>query len=121
MTELTSKIASTSPVSETEEAQQSHAMHLGISFNGTQYLYREYKYDRITDAIAYAEHDVMREGRPPAVSSAVEWLDRPVPSAADREQMTLHGISFDGWRYRYRDYRYDRLSDAVSYASGQTR
>ncbi len=100
-------------------ADQAHAMHLGIAFNGVQFVYHDFKYDRLPDAVAYAELEAARGDGQAAVTNPAAWLDRPLPSAADREVMKQHGVSFDSWRYRFQDYRYDRLADAVSYASGQ--
>ncbi len=33
--------------------------------------------------------------------------------------MALHGITFDGEKYQFRDFRYDKLSDAISFAKRQ--
>lgn len=38
------------------------------------------------------------------------------PSPEERRLVTEFGIGFDGRYYRYREYRYDHLSDAISYA-----
>lgn len=40
---------------------------------------------------------------------------------SDSEQMAKHGIRFDGEKYCFREYRYDRLSDAISYAELQAK
>jgi len=96
-------------------------MQLGISFNGTQFVYRDFKYDKLTDAVAYAELDRSRTGAHLTASPPEAWLERPVPSASDDQLMKQYGISLDGGRYRYRDYRYDRLGDAMNYARSQTR
>jgi DNA-directed RNA polymerase subunit RPC12/RpoP len=45
----------------------------------------------------------------------------PLPSSnkgvgTDVERMKEYGITFDGERYAYGNYKYDKLSDAVSYA-----
>jgi hypothetical protein len=39
------------------------------------------------------------------------------PSEDDQAIMAALSISFDAGVYRYREYRYDRLADAVNYAS----
>jgi len=50
---------------------------------------------------------------PPRVASAAEPRVAPV----DREQlMKQFGITFDGERYRYQEYRYETFEDAVDYA-----
>mgnify|MGYP003595648695 CR=1 FL=1 len=97
-------------------AQQREAMQLGIAFNGFQFVYRDYKYDRLPDAVAYAKLEATRGEGQAAVTNPAAWLDRPVPSAADLEVMQRHGIRFENWRYRFQDYRYDRLADALNYA-----
>lgn len=43
------------------------------------------------------------------------------PPPSDSQQMEEHGITFDGARYAYGEYKYDRLSDAVSYAKLQNK
>ena len=91
-------------------------MGLGISFNGSQFVYRDFKYDRLADAIAYAEVDVEREGKAPAATTAADWLAPPLPGLADQAEMQEHGIVFENRRYKYLDYRYDRLADALNYA-----
>jgi len=37
----------------------------------------------------------------------------------DEQEMEEHDITFDGERYAYGEYRYDKLSDAVRYAKLQ--
>ncbi len=103
------------------ESDRDFAMQLGISFNGTQFVYRDFKYDKLTDAVAYAELDRSRTGAHLTASPPEAWLERPVPSASDDQLMKQYGISLDGGRYRYRDYRYDRLGDAMNYARSHTR
>ena len=41
-------------------------------------------------------------------------------SLTRKQKMEKYGISFDGDKYLYRDYRYDVLADAVAYAQQQT-
>ncbi len=98
------------------EADQDRAMRLGIAFNGTQFVYRDFKYDRLADAFSYAEFDIHREGRQPVATTSADWLPRPIPNSAEQALMKQYGITFEDWRYKFRDYRYDRLADAVNYA-----
>jgi len=116
MTDFAPKTPSGMPRPPLSEAAD-HAMHLGISFNGTQFIYRDFKYDRLADAIGYAELDVSREGGRLAPSTPAMWLDRLVPDADDLEMMKTHGITFEGRQYRYKDFRYDRLADALGFAA----
>lgn len=98
------------------EADQKRAMRMGISFNGTQFVYGDFRYDRLSDAFSYAELEFRREGRQPVPTSSTDWLSRPSPNNADRALMQEFGVTFDDWRYKFRDYRYDRLADALNYA-----
>lgn len=98
------------------KADQERAMRMGISFNGTQFVFRDFKYDRLSDAFSYAELDIQREGRQPVATSSANWLTRPTPNNTDRALMQQFGITFEDWRYKFRDYRYDRLADALNYA-----
>lgn len=41
------------------------------------------------------------------------------PQLADWELMEKHGITFNGSKYAYREYRYDTLRDAIRYAQKQ--
>ena len=43
-----------------------------------------------------------------------------VPVLSKREVMEKYGITYDGEKYHYLNYRYDRLKDAVNYAKKQT-
>lgn len=99
-------------------AEKERAMQLGVSFNGVQFVFREFKYDKLADALAYAELDAAR-GDCAVPSRPEEWLERPVPGQADQEIMAQFGIGFEGWRYRFGEYRYDRLADALNYARSQ--
>lgn len=119
MNDCTPRNAVTFPVSGESEPDRAHAMTLGISFDGTQYRYREFKYDRLRDALAYAALDAARGGAHPSMSDPAEWLDRRVPAASDEESMRQARITFEGGRYRYQDFRYDRLADAIQYARNQ--
>lgn len=104
------------PIADTPADEKTHAMRLGIAFNGTQFIYLDFKYDRLTDAINYAEQQSARTCNPPVASSPKDWLDRPVPSVTDQVLMNENGIVFDGCRYKFQEYRYDRLADALNYS-----
>jgi hypothetical protein len=58
----------------------------------------------------------------PAERDEKESSDQSAPRAlTDDELMEKYGISFDGGQYRFEEYRYSRLADAVSYAELQSR
>lgn len=109
-------IASDYPISDIPAEEKAYAMQLGIAFNGMQFVYLDFKYDRLSDAISYAEQEAVRTLKPPVASTPRDWLDRPVPSATDQALMKANGIAFDGRRYKFQEYRYDRLADAVNYS-----
>lgn len=119
MSNVTLKSVSELPASVVSQVEMNRAMSLGISFNGTQFVCQEFKYDKLADAIAYSELITARDGVQPSVSHAADWLERNVPNEDDQVLMAKYGISFEDWRYKYQDYRYDRLADAVNYASSQ--
>jgi hypothetical protein len=94
----------------------------GITFDGRQYLYDRYHYDRLADAVNFArlQHSRAGSGDPlevpcPRIGNAVEK-----PSDLQREEMIKLGIRFEDGVYHLGDYRYDRLSDAVEYARLKT-
>lgn len=43
-------------------------------------------------------------------------MESPTSGADERRQAAELGVGFDGRYYRYRDYRYDHLADALNYA-----
>ena len=43
----------------------------------------------------------------------------PAAPADEAAEMALYGITFNGEKYQFQDFRYDRLSDAISYAKRQ--
>ena len=141
---------------------QETAMRLGVSLNdasavvrhkieldGKQFRYGDYRYDRLSDAIAYAE----RVGSSPAtISSAVqdssvtkvslqrqpelpaslrirspsqsEVADLAASANVTNEharEMLLLGVSKAYDKFVYQTYRYDRVADALTYARADQR
>lgn len=45
---------------------------------------------------------------------------RPSTPSDDATAMASYGITFDGEKYQFEDFRYDKLSDAISYAKRQS-
>jgi len=86
-----------------------------VGFDGFRYHYNGYRYDRWEDAVAYAR---LLRNRPSQIDAAVALAPgrERVPSDTDQALMASLGIRFDGRAYRFGDYRYDQLSDAVTYA-----
>lgn len=96
--------------------EREEALALGVGFNGRQFRYREFKYDKLADAMAYARLDRARDGTVPVSPVEPEWLPRPVPSDADQMLIERFAITADGNAFRYRTHRYDFLADALTYA-----
>jgi diguanylate cyclase (GGDEF)-like protein len=91
------------------------ASALGVSFDGRDYHYREYSYDRLADALQYAQTERSRPGfhDEPA---ARHWKQWPEPTAQERADMVAHGIAYEGGRYHYGPYSYELLAAALDYA-----
>jgi len=56
-------------------------------------------------------------GKPLPVPAVVTTTHESAPSST--KQMEEFNITFDGERYGYGEYKYDKLSDAISYAKLQ--
>jgi hypothetical protein len=88
---------------------------LSIIRDGRRYLYDGYCYDRLSDAVAYAQL-VRGHARPPGPASPAQFAVVDSPTALDRQLMMELSISLENGRFVFEGFRYDRLSDAVSYA-----
>lgn len=93
---------------------------LAIRQDGTTFVYNGYRYGRLGDAVDYARLIRSRE-------AAGGELEMPVgpfssihapqgPSDEDRALMSSLAIFLEQGQYRFENYRYDRLADAVLYA-----
>lgn len=87
-----------------------------ITFDGRQYQYAQYRYDRFDDALGYAR----RQPLAPPASDAADSLPPArlvqAPGELERKQMAGLEITFEDGVYRLGPYRYDRLADAIGYA-----
>lgn len=108
---------STAPESRSlgEEDERRLARQLGVGFDGRHYRYRDYRYDRLADAINYARLEQARSGEK-APAGQPEWAEPLQPTDAERRLMAELGITFDGRAYIYDGYRYDHCQDAANYA-----
>lgn len=88
----------------------------GVGFDGRKYRYKSFSYDKSTDALNYSRLDRARLGSGSASEDPPEWAHTIVPTEAERQQMDKLGITYDGKQYRYQEYRYDRVTDAINYA-----
>lgn len=74
-------------------------------------------YDRLQDASFYARVTRMRQVRRPERNFATNWPPKEMlPDAEDSKTMASMGIRFEGGRFHFREFHYDRLDDAVNYA-----
>ena len=87
-----------------------------ITFNGRSYGYRGYRYDRFAEAVDYARLDRSRAFADPGGDDTAPLVRLPVPSPAERRLMRAHSITFADGVFHWREYRYDRLADALAYA-----
>jgi hypothetical protein len=88
----------------------------GIGFDGLHYEYRGYRYHRLADAVAYAGLMRSRPTQKDPGGPFKQTKKFPGPTDEERTQMATLAIEFDDGAYRFEDFRYDRLSDAVNYA-----
>lgn len=88
---------------------------LDIWFDGRSYHYQEYRYDRLADAIAYAKADQRRPGYRPAPLPQ-SWEQWTGPTSDEVEIMATLGIVYERGTYRYREFQYDFLEQALAYA-----
>ena len=75
-------------------------------------------FDTLDDALNYANEN---EKNKPNNSSSFPPQQSPISEPQNISEVTdvdaiKYGITFDGEKYHYKSYRYDRLSDAISYA-----
>jgi hypothetical protein len=87
-----------------------------VGHDGLAYHYNGYRYDKWQDAVAYASLLRDRPWQADAGGSFVPGEKLAPASEAQKALMASLGICFDDGAYRFGDFRYDKLSDAVSYA-----
>jgi hypothetical protein len=104
------------PPARQREDEKRQMAELGVAFDGRCYWYQEYCYDLLSDALNYARHDRAKAGYEPKIYVYPEWREPEKPSAEEQRTMAELGVSYDGKYYRYREYRYDHLGDAINYA-----
>ena len=87
-----------------------------IGYDGLHYAYNGYRYDRLTDAVAYAR---LMRSRPMQADAGGRFS--PVsafapPTDAQRSLTDSLAIDFRDGAYRFKEFRYDGLTDAVNHA-----
>ncbi len=80
----------------------------------TKVLYIKQRAERLIAAESLRLEQAARER-----AAEAERLEKLRPPPSETQIMEEHRITFDGERYAYREYKYDRLSDAISYANLQ--
>ncbi len=112
----TSTAGGAPPAAAGSDDPQGRMQALLVSFDGAQYVYNGFRYDHLSDALAYA---TLMRSRPEQFDKG-STLTPPrgfsVPTDAQRAQMATLGIDLVGHVYRFEGYRYDQLADAVAYA-----
>jgi hypothetical protein len=91
------------------------AATLGVSFDGRTYHYRDYSYERLSDALDYAQRDRATPGFRAEDAPRI-WKQWAAPTPEERLRMARHGIVYAHGHYCYGPYRYDTLSAAMAYA-----
>lgn len=87
-----------------------------IWFNGRDYLYRGYAYEKFIDAYNYAQLMLLHPSIAPPSSQTARSERVPPPTADDLCLMQTFGVEFAAGRYYYGSYRYDCLVDACAFA-----
>jgi hypothetical protein len=87
-----------------------------IYHDGRYYRYSGYRYDCLGDAVAHAELMQTRQSTEVGPDPFAPGEPMPMPTASELELMATWCISFEAGVYAYREFRYDHLADAVSYA-----
>lgn len=91
-------------------------LELSITYDGRHYHFGRYRYERLSDAAAYARKARTRRLVGEEVSGLRAAPMLPVPDAAQRQLMDSLTISYRDGMFHLFGYRYDRLADAVEYA-----
>jgi len=87
-----------------------------IAHVGRYYHYDGYRYERLEDAVAYAQLVRARQSQRTDASAFTQIDAVEPPNAAERQLMADLSISFENGCFVWEDFRYDRLIDAANYA-----
>lgn len=82
----------------------------------TKVLYIKQRAERLISAECLRLEQAVQEH-----AAEVEMIEKLRPPPSDTQQMEEYGITFDGERYTYKEYKYSILLDAISYAKPQNR
>jgi hypothetical protein len=92
-----------------------------IVHGGRHYYFDDYRYERLADAVAYAQVLQSRASPRSDTCSRARFDDVESPDAADRQLMTTLDISFENGMYQFEGFRYEHLADAAGYARHRRR
>lgn len=95
--------------------EQHEAIELGIGFDGRQFQYRAYRYDKLSDAIDFAHLERSKLGFLSVFARPPVWAERHGPTEAEQRLMAEFAIAYDGKCFLADGYRYERLDDALNY------
>lgn len=117
-----SPLAANDPVNiEISASELADMGRLGIHHIAGNFLYRQYRYENLTDAVNYAELERGKIDYQAEVNVLPAWLPPTPPTNGDWRAMKELGITFDGKRYHFLGYRYDRFQDAINHADHMRR
>jgi len=102
------------PSAQSERERQMAQFDIG--YDGLRYHRNGYRYDKLEDAVAYASLMSSRPGPEETVGTFAQGKTLAWPTDAEQALMAPLGIRFDHGAYRFEDFRYGELSDAVNYA-----
>jgi len=88
-----------------------------ITFFAQQYRYAHYRYDSFADALSYAKQQLSTPSDSDAADAVAPARVVEAPDELQRRRMNRLGITYQEGVYRLGPYRYDRLSDAMHYAT----
>ena len=92
---------------------------VGVEFDGHSYRYKQYRYDLLSDALAYAQLDRSRPTFRAEAYVQPRLQVREQPTEAQQQLMAELGITFDGRCYEFYGFHYDQFANAIKYV--QTR
>lgn len=101
----------------TDAGESSRLMaELSIAHGGRYYHYDGYRYERLADAVAYAELVRTRQSQRTDSPTFAQFDVVKPPTAAEQQLMLDLSISFENGSFVFESFRYDRLIDAANYA-----
>jgi hypothetical protein len=104
------------PAASSSFERERDMVDFSIGYDGLHYAYNGYRYDRLADAVAYAQLMRSRPMQEDAGGRLSPLSAFAPPTDAQRSLMDSLAIDFRDGAYRFKGFRYDGLMDAVNYA-----